>query len=186
MLLVNDCESTKFEQSSFSMHYSIKKMQVEEQTVQALIRLLLQEQSDLGLHCLLRPICPNILNFYSENINCLCFKGITIFYLQFISIFIFFFGGGGGGGSDAAKVLGKLSVPGHPTILDYSRARAYCACTRCRWGVFGHFSLVYHFSPLSPSLWETARYRLKYCLKGLLSLKQPTNQPIFIFFFLTV
>ena len=28
-------------------------------------------------------------------------------------------------------------------------------------------SLVYHFSFLSPSLWETARYRLKYCLKGL-------------------
>ena len=33
------------------------------------------------------------------------------------------------------------------------------------------------FSFLSPSLWETARYRLKYCLKGLLSPKQPTNQP---------
>ena len=33
------------------------------------------------------------------------------------------------------------------------------------------------FSPLSPSLWETARYRLKYCLKGPLSPKQPTNQP---------
>ena len=29
---------------------------------------------------------------------------------------------------------------------------------------------------LSPSLWETARYRLKYCLKGQLSPKQPTNQ----------
>ena len=26
-------------------------------------------------------------------------------------------------------------------------------------------------------LWETARYRLKYCLKGPLSPKQPTNQP---------
>ena len=38
------------------------------------------------------------------------------------------------------------------------------------------FSLVYHFSFLSPSLWETARYRLKYCLKGPLSPKQPTNQ----------
>ena len=42
-------------------------------------------------------------------------------------------------------------------------------------GGFGHF-----FSPLSllssfsPSLWETARYRLKYCLKGPLSQKQPT------------
>ena len=39
-------------------------------------------------------------------------------------------------------------------------------------GVFGHF-----YSPLSASLWETARYRLKYCLKGPLNPKQPTNQP---------
>ena len=39
------------------------------------------------------------------------------------------------------------------------------------------FSLVYHFSFLSPSLWEMAQYRLKYCLKGPLSPKQPTNQP---------
>ena len=28
---------------------------------------------------------------------------------------------------------------------------------------------------LSPSFWEAARYRLKYCLKGPLSPKQPTN-----------
>ena len=35
------------------------------------------------------------------------------------------------------------------------------------------FSII---SLLSPSLWETARYRLKYCLKGPLSPKQPTNQ----------
>ena len=39
------------------------------------------------------------------------------------------------------------------------------------------FSLLYHLSFLSPFLWETARYRLKYCLKGPLSLKQLTNQP---------
>ena len=38
------------------------------------------------------------------------------------------------------------------------------------------FSLVYHFSFLSPSLWETARNRLKYCLKGPLNPKQPTNR----------
>ena len=37
------------------------------------------------------------------------------------------------------------------------------------------FTLVCHFSYLSPSLWETARNRLKYCLKGPLSPKQPTN-----------
>ena len=40
------------------------------------------------------------------------------------------------------------------------------------------FSLIYHFSVLSPSLWETARYRLKYCLEGPFSPKQPTNQII--------
>ena len=42
--------------------------------------------------------------------------------------------------------------------------------------VWTFFSLVYHFSFPSPSLRETARYRLKYCLKGPLSPKQPTNQ----------
>ena len=36
-------------------------------------------------------------------------------------------------------VLGKLSVPGRPTNFDYCRARAYCACSRCGWGLFGHF-----------------------------------------------
>ena len=46
-------------------------------------------------------------------------------------------------------------------------------------GCLDIFSLVYHFSILSPSLWETARYRLKYCLKGPLSPKQPTNQTLF-------
>ena len=28
-------------------------------------------------------------------------------------------------------VLGKLSVPGHPTNLNYSRAKAYCVYSRC-------------------------------------------------------
>ena len=39
------------------------------------------------------------------------------------------------------------------------------------------FTLRYLFFLLSPSLWEKARYRLKYCLKGPLRPKQPTNQP---------
>ena len=45
-------------------------------------------------------------------------------------------------------VLGKLPVPGRPTTLDYSRARAYCACIRCGLGLFGHFysRLSFHFS----------------------------------------
>ena len=80
------------------------------------------------------------------------------------------------GWSGGAMVLGKLPVPGRPTYLDYSRARAYCAYSRCGWGLFGHFSLVYHFSFLSRSLWETARYSLKYCLKGPLNPNQSINQ----------
>ena len=35
-------------------------------------------------------------------------------------------------------MLGKVSVPGRPTNLDHSRAKAYCACSRCGWGLFGH------------------------------------------------
>ena len=81
------------------------------------------------------------------------------------------------GWSGGAKVLGKLSVPGRLTSLDDGRARAYCACSRCGWGfVWTFFLSSIFFSFLSPSLWETARYRLKYCLKGPLKPKQPTNQ----------
>ena len=54
-------------------------------------------------------------------------------------------------------------VPGRPTNFDKSKTMAYYACRRCGWGLFGHFSLIYHFSFLSLSLWETARYRLKFC-----------------------
>ena len=44
-------------------------------------------------------------------------------------------------------------------------------------GCLDIFTYLYPFSHLSPSLWETARYRRKYCLKGPLNPKQPTNQP---------
>ena len=39
------------------------------------------------------------------------------------------------------------------------------------------FTLIYPFSS-PPSLWETARYRLKYCLKGPLNPNEPTNQSL--------
>ena len=43
-------------------------------------------------------------------------------------------------------------------------------------GCFDVLSLICRFfSLLSPSLWETAQYRLKYCLKGPFSPKQSTN-----------
>ena len=48
---------------------------------------------------------------------------------------------------------GKLPVPGRPTNLDKSRARAYCACSRCGWGLFEHFvsrlSFLFSSPPLS-------------------------------------
>ena len=37
------------------------------------------------------------------------------------------------------------------------------------------FTLIYPFSPLPLSLWETARYRLKYCLKESLNQNQPID-----------
>ena len=45
-------------------------------------------------------------------------------------------------------VLSKLSRPGRPTNLDNNMARAYCACSRCGWGLFRHFDspLSFHFS----------------------------------------
>ena len=75
-------------------------------------------------------------------------------------------------------VLGETSSAGASYNLDCSRARAYCACSRCGWGLFGHFYSQLSFLSPSPSLWEMARYRLKYCLKGPLNPK-PTNQPIY-------
>ena len=50
----------QLEQLDYTVQYCVQKMQTEQQTEKTLIRLLHEEQSDLGLHCLLRPICPNI------------------------------------------------------------------------------------------------------------------------------
>ena len=73
-------------------------------------------------------------------------------------------------------MLGKLPVPGRPTIL-ITVGQGPTALAVGAGGVcLDIFTLIYPFSPLSPSLWETARYRLKYCLKGPLNPKQPTNQ----------
>ena len=73
-------------------------------------------------------------------------------------------------------VLGKLPVPGRPTIL-ITVGRGPIALAVVRVGVVWTFLLSSILSPLSPSLWETTRYRLKYCLNGPLNPKQPTSQP---------
>ena len=72
-------------------------------------------------------------------------------------------------------VLGKLPVPGRPTIWITVGQGPTALAVGAGGGCLDIFTLIYLFSPLSPSLWETARYRLKYCLKGPLNPKQPTK-----------
>ena len=68
-------------------------------------------------------------------------------------------------------MLGKLPVPGRPTMWitvgQGPTALAVCAGG----GSLDISTLIYPFSPLPSSLWEMARYRLKYCLKGPLNPK---------------
>ena len=73
-------------------------------------------------------------------------------------------------------VLGKLPVPGRPTLWMIVGQGPIALAVGAGGGGLDIFTLLYLISSLSPSLWETARYRLKYCLKGPLNPKQPTNQ----------
>ena len=73
-------------------------------------------------------------------------------------------------------VLGKLPVPGRPTIRITVGQGLSALVVGAGGGCLDIFTLIYPFFSLSPSLWEMARYRLKYCLKGPLNPKQPTNQ----------
>ena len=79
-----------------------------------------------------------------------------------------------GGWSGGAMVLGKLPVPGRPTIWITVGQGPTALAVGAGGGGLDIFTLIY---PFSPSLLETARYGLKYCLKGPLNPKQPTNQP---------
>ena len=71
-------------------------------------------------------------------------------------------------------VLGKLPVPGRPTIWITVGLGPTVLAVGAGGSCLDIFTLIYPFSPLS--LWERARYRLKYCLKGPLNPKK-NNQP---------
>ena len=83
------------------------------------------------------------------------------------------------GWSGGAIVLGKLTVPGRPTLLITGGQGSTALAVGAGGGCFGHFPLMDPFS-LSPSLWETAQYRLKYYLKGPLN-QSNFSTPIFDF-----
>ena len=50
-------------------------------------------------------------------------------------------------------VLGKLPVPGHPTIWMKVRQVPIALAVGAGRGCLDIFILFYHFSPLSPSVW---------------------------------
>ena len=65
------------------------------------------------------------------------------------------------GWSGGVMVLGKLPVPGRPTIWMIVGQGPVALAVGAGGGRLDMFTFLYLFSPLSPSLWETARYRLK-------------------------
>ena len=73
-------------------------------------------------------------------------------------------------------VLGKLPVPGRPTVWMIVGQGPIALAVGADGGCLDIFTLLYPFSSFSLSVSELARYRLKHCLKGPLNPKQPTNQ----------
>ena len=58
-------------------------------------------------------------------------------------------------------VLGKLPVPGRPTIWMIVGQEPFALAVSAGGGCLDISTLLYPFYALSPSLWETAGYRLK-------------------------
>ena len=77
------------------------------------------------------------------------------------------------GWSGGAMVVVNFQCPANLVIV---QQRPAVLAMGAGGGCLDIFSLVYHFSLLSPSVWETAQYRLKYCLKGPLGPNQPTKK----------
>ena len=72
----------------------------------------------------------------------------------------------GAGWSSGAMVPGKLPVLGRPTVWMIVGQGPIALVVGASGSCLDIFTLLYPFSPLSPSLWETTQYKLKYCLKG--------------------
>ena len=127
-----------------------------------------------------------LLSFYTLNILTVLFSLLTSTYTYifinyihyFMKIYSLYCAGG-------AMVLSKRPVPGRPTIWIAVGQGLTALAVGAGGGCVVIFTLIYPFFPLSPSLWERVRYRLKYCLKGPLNPKQPTNQITILHFLLS-
>ena len=81
------------------------------------------------------------------------------------------------GWSGGAMVQGRLTVPGRLIIWVIVGQGPIALAVGAGGFCFDSFALLCLFSPLSPFLLETARYRLKYSLKRPLNPKQqPTGE----------
>ena len=97
-------------------------------------------------------------------------------YLQAFIMFCFFFSMYKGGGRVERRCWVNFQCRGVLLGWTIVGQGPIALAVGAGGGCLDIFSLIYLFSFLSPSLWESARYRLKYCLKGPLNPKQPTNQ----------
>ena len=87
--------------------------------------------------CEFTSFVRQVISFCAVKPKLFHFRAITliIFGVQVFSDFLWSRWSGG------AKLLRKLPVPGRPTNLDYSRAKAYCACSKSGWGCLDIFFL---------------------------------------------
>ena len=80
-------------------------------------------------------------------------------------------------GERRERIDESKNVQTNPTRTYCKRNRPLPYCNQnCRTPRHWKFTQYYRTTRPPHSLWETARYRLKYCLEGPLSSKQPTNQ----------
>ena len=92
----------------------------------------MEEDSNHRLYIYMQPLIVKILVKTLDNLDNTVIRKSRILHTR--------------GRLGGAMMQGKLSVPGRPTNLDRSRARSYCACSRCGRVLFRHFSLHNFFS----------------------------------------